>query len=124
MGWDAYAEPVERLWAWKHGRDGIRDPKQDKAFKAAEKRVIKMADQVDGFLRQGGLDVSNCAYKLQEATGASCWGPDWSAEKVKRFAKDAYWDKDCKPEDLWAQLSAKEFLETCAKLGLSIRFTW
>lgn len=99
MGWDAYAEPTERLWAHRDGRNG------------------------------GALDCSSCGEALAEATGMSVYpggdpvnGVDWSPEMVTQLDKDAAWN-DVRGE-LWAVLSAAAFLRTCATLGLGIRFSY
>jgi hypothetical protein len=121
MGWDAYAEHGT------HRGKGKWPAKSRAAFKRASDRVKKKAGSVDGYLADGGLDVSTCATELEKATGCSPWDPDgWEAKKVKRLAESARWPdlKEVDKETLWAVLSAREFLETCAKLGLRIDFSW
>jgi hypothetical protein len=119
MGWDAYSEHGEFQGKWPH--------KSKAAFAAASRRVKRKAGSVDWLLERGGLDVSNCAYALENATGESAWDQDgWEAKKVKRLAKSAQWPalEDVDKSEWWAILSAREFLETCAKLGLRIDFSW
>lgn len=108
MGWDAFAETSRRA-----------------AFKAAAVRVRKQAGSVDGLLGEGGLDCSSCAYALEAATNASAWDEHgWNAEKVKQLAASATWPQEIDPEDKWAVLSAKAFLEVCAKLNCGISFSY
>lgn len=132
MGWDAYAEPVERLWEWRDGRNGLRDPRMDQVFAAAAERVTAATGTCDWMLPQAGLDVSLCADELSRATGEDVYpdGPhiqgkfDWTPGTVRRLAAEARW---VEPEDsklLWAFHSAREFLNTCAELGLGVRFSW
>lgn len=121
MGWDAYAEHGEYRGKGKWPR------KSRDAFKRAAARVQKKAGSVDWLLDKGGLDVSTCAYVLQEATGASAWDQDgWEAKKVQRLAKSAKWPaiREVAQDHRWAVLSAREFLETCAKLNLRVDFSW
>lgn len=140
MGWDAYAEPVERLYEWKDGRSGLRDPEQEAEFAVAVARAedgLRAAGLtgddavVDGLLRSAGLDCRACGDELARATGADVYpeGPrkerwDWSPDDVRRLAATAKWESPDDPGILWAHLSAREFLNTCAALGLGIRFSW
>jgi len=43
---------------------------------------------------------------------------------LKKLNQKANWDFKYKKEDAWAYLSARKFLELCAKHNLSIRFSW
>ena len=110
MGWDGYA-------------NNTRGHKL--TFKAAAQRVKEAAGSVDFGLHDGWLDCSACAMALEQATGASCWDEDgWSADKVRRLAAEARWPDEILDDDKWAVLSAREFLETCAKIGTGIHFSW
>lgn len=59
---------------------------------------------------------------LQLATKRDCWTyMEWDAEQV---LKKANWDFGYEEKDAWAYWSARKFLETCARLKLTIRFSW
>jgi hypothetical protein len=120
MGWDAFSSAVKV-------RPRSKMLTEIQEFKKAANKVRKITKTVDCFLAMGGLDCSICAFALQQATGQSCWSEDWSAEKVQELAKTAHWpiiDTVKEGDDSWAILSAKAFLETCAKLNCSIHFSW
>jgi hypothetical protein len=110
MGWDAFAHPPrKRAPEWKAAADAVR----------------AKAGVVDGLLYDAGLDCSACARALEEATGRDAWDADgWSAVEVKRLAVEAFWPKDPPEETRWAVESARAFLNTCAKLGVGIKFSW
>lgn len=133
MGWDAFATGTGGV-----GVDRLAGevPGLAPAFKAAADGVRLQVGAVDGLLKDGGLDCSICAQALELATGRDCWDENgWSAADVRRLAAAANWDfpaeavargasrnwADAAP---WAKASARAFLETCAALGLGIRFTW
>jgi len=78
MGWDAFAS-VERDWE----NHTLIDPKLDADFKEASEEVKSLTGTVDGLLRMGGLDVSDCALMLEKATGLSAWSVDWDDWYVK-----------------------------------------
>lgn len=130
MGWDAFAEPFSTNWnfeplvqagAVKEGSrewDGVEEAVRER-IRAAGGRPT-----VDGLLRHGGLDCSDCAEMLERATLASCWIPEWSPAMVRGLAQTASWDFEVEPDLLWAKESARAFLEHAAKLGKSIRFSW
>ncbi len=134
MGWDAYAENADRSGLDRHWpgdvdeRPYLVDPTLRDAFEAAQARIIRADLSVDGLLSIGGLDCSPCARALEAATGHSAWDPDgWSAEQVKELAASAVWPERLDPDpngDAWAVASAREFLETCARHGLGIYFSW
>lgn len=109
MGWDAYANRPQ---------GHIRS-----TFRVASKAVIEEAGSVDIGLESGWLDCSACARALEAATGNSCYDEfGWSSEKVSKLANDAIWDIEGHPK--WALLSAKSFLECCAKINTGIHFSW
>lgn len=110
MGWDAVA-------------NNTRGHKRK--FKEVAQRVQATAGAMDMGLSSGWLDCSACAYALQDATGESCWdAAGWNAKKVKRLASEARWPDSVPDEKKWAVLSARAFLETCAKIGTGIHFSW
>ena len=120
MGWDAYAFGIKRDWIKKR----LRDPVLDKTFKEAEDFVRTAAGTVDGYLRLGGLDVSSCGRMLEKATGESCWVDGWSSDVVQRLNRTANWKFKYNEDEYWAYLSAKTFLECCAKHNLEITFSF
>lgn len=112
MGWDCYAVP---------------EPKEDAlaAWKKAALRVQAEAGSVDGDLSRGGLNVSTCGMMLENATRQGVYDPDdWTPEKVQRLATEADWDFEVNTRDKWAYLSALEFLNTCSREGLGVRFSY
>lgn len=109
MGWDAFANKT---------KGHIKS-----TFRVCSKEVREKAGSVDIGLESGWLDCSACARALEAATGASCYDEDgWSAAKVKRLSQEANFDID--DHDQWALLSAKAFLDSCAKIGTGIHFSW
>ncbi len=126
MGWDAFAlSPETSDWVaaanQKTKELEIVDEKTTVAFAAAVLRVVGKAGGVDADLKIGGLGCRSCAEMFEQA-GASPYS-DWDAEKVKDIARTANWDFD-PGEDAWAYWSAREFLQTCADLGLAVRFSY
>lgn len=119
MGWDAYAS-IER----SSEKFIIKNMFTRKLFKDATQRVQNKTTTADGFLSAGALDCSQCAQMLTKATGASCYSDGWTVEEVQGLAKDADWDFNYDPDKAWAYESAKEFLTLCAKLKLSIYFSY
>lgn len=113
MGWDAYSD----VYDWK---------KPHPEFVRAAQKVHAEAGGVDGLLSHGGLDVSTCASMLEKALPqASVYDEEgWDAEKVQRLAQEADWTFPVDVKDKWAYLSALEFLNTCSRLGLGVRFSW
>ena len=106
MGWDATASPV-----------GSREVSE---FLKISEKVHSETGAVDGFLSSGALDCSACGKALERATGAWVWDMImWDSHKVKEISESAKWSDT--PD--WAEASARAFLETCAKLGLSITFS-
>ena len=120
MGWDAHSSAKVN---WDKRK--LEDKNIDRLFEGAENYVKEKTGTVDGFLRLGSLDVSRCAYMLEQATGKNCWDEKgWTEEEVKRFNETANWDFEYNDEDAWAYWSAKKFLEVCAEANLSVSFTW
>ncbi len=111
MGWDCYAIPRSNTH------------RKDPHYKDAVTRVVKIAGACDGLLAYAALDCSDCGLALESATGQSVYSEDdWSPEKVQRLAANARWeDIDGEP---WAVESAKAFLNTTARLGRGVRFSW
>lgn len=124
MGWDAFAT--------KNGEDikhllnpyKVKDNELRKKFKEAVKLVRSKYEYADGLLDCGGLDCSDCAYALQDATGMICWGKPLNPKQVKEYYKKADWENvdDSLEKELVA--SAKEFLKVCAENNMGIRFSW
>lgn len=120
MGWDAHSTAKAD---WEHHK--LTDPTIDKMFKNAEMYVRRKAGTVDANLRMAGLDCSNCAHMIEKATGRTAWDyKKWPKKLVKEISKNANWDFEYEKDEAWAYWSAKKFLETCAKAGLSISFSW
>ena len=129
MGWDGYAtkdgKVIDVNWGnFRDDKPQIKDEGLRGKFIKAAKGVVEIADGVDWLLGLGGLDCSDCAYALQDATGMNCWGNDITAEKVKEFYDNANWEnvRDGLSKELVA--SAKAFLEVCAREGLGMSFSW
>jgi len=99
----------------------ILTKKQLAEFKKLADLIVKHDGSVDCMLARGSLDCSCNAVALEEATGESCYTEiPWDKETVKRLAKTANWDyvnNNC-------AFQARKFLELCAELNLSIRFSW
>jgi hypothetical protein len=109
MGWDAFANRT---------KGHIKS-----TFRPASEAVKDEAGSVDIGLESGWLDCSACARALEAATGQSCYDEfGWSAKKVRKMADGANWDIE--GHDRWALLSAKSFLESCAKINTGINFSW
>ena len=87
MGWDAHAI-VDK------NSDGIiKDPDIAKAFAEASEFVLSKTGTVDGYLKSGGLDVSNCGNMLEKATGTGVYNDQgWDAETAKVYFTMANWD--------------------------------
>ncbi len=120
MGWDA-ASSANIDWE----NDKLEDENLDHLFKLAAKYVKEKTGTVDGYLELGGLDVSNCAYMLEKATGKNCWNEKgWSVEEVKQLQESANWNFEYDEEEAWSYWSAKKFLEVCAEASLSISFSY
>lgn len=115
MGWDAYSS-VFTTTASKHP-----------TFNIASKRIENRCGAVDHLLQRGGLDLSGCGEALADATGCSVYDPDgWDAAKVRDLATTTVWpdESTLDPRQLEHMLCARAFLETCAKLNVSIRFSY
>lgn len=114
MGWDAYADPF--------GGTERPDPEYVAIVDAL---LADGVEAVDGLLRYGGLDVSTCGKMLERATGEPVWtDEDWDAAKTRRLAVAADWTFEAAPEDEWVKRSARAFLETTARLGRGVRFSF
>jgi len=95
------------------------------AFAFAHREVTFKAGRVDGFLINGGLNLESSANMLQQATGMSVYDEDsWNVDQVKELARRANWNFTYSTEDKAGYWSARYFLNTCAKLGLGIGFSW
>lgn len=121
MGWDAFVERPDGTTAMLHDDDGFLP---HPAFLVEVEKIRAKGLSVDGLLKFGGLDVSTCAQMLKRATKLDPWTPLWTAETVKAAAAKAKWTFRVSPDEEWARESARAFLETAAKLGLAIRFSW
>jgi ribonucleotide reductase beta subunit family protein with ferritin-like domain len=127
MGWDAYADLPDPRNPLEDGDLAEREKELERClveFRKAAERVVAEAGSVDGNLSTGGLDVSTCAYMLEQATNQSAYDEGWSPEKVQLLAKEADWSFAFDTDRKWAYFSALEFLNTCARLGKGIRFSW
>lgn len=111
MGWDAIATNKEY------------SKEITEAFESASEKVRQTVGSVDGYLRVGGLDCHESGRCLEFATGKSVYVEEWTSEEVKTLAKSANWEQPNSYEQ-WAQGSALFFLDTCAKYGLGIKFSW
>lgn len=111
MGWDAFTNATQQ--------------ELDEVFEPAAHAVFEQTGAVDSGLAEGWLDCSECARALENATGLSCWDKiGWDEEKVKELAKSAKWPELPNKDGQWAVLSAKAFLDCCAKTGLAIEFSF
>lgn len=120
MGWDAFSS-VRR----NYNSHKLHDFLEDEVFKKASEFVKDKAGEADGLLRFGGLDVGECGDMLTEATGASVYDSNgWSQEYVQELAQLANWDFEYDKEDEVHYWSARKFLEACAELNLSMKFSW
>ena len=115
MGWDAFSDPFSSRF---------EEDKPDPAYDDVAKRVCADTGSVDGFLRYGALDCSQCADMLERATGASCWSDKWSKDRVTELAAKADWSFEVGVDMLWAKLSARAFLDQTAALGRGVKFSW
>jgi len=120
MGWDAFSSAK-----CDYKSKIFENPEIGKLFKEAAKFVAQKTGSVDGGLACGVLNVSACAYMLEQATDKSCWNEKgWSVKEVKQMQQFANWDFEYDKNEGWAYWSAKKFLEVCAAAKLSIRFSW
>lgn len=128
MGWDAYATKKngETLkWTTRSPYRIMHHPKYRKEFEQARDEVLSSAGTVDWMLPIGGLDCSACAEMIEKATSETCWTETpWPPERVRLLNGDAYWGFDYTEDEAWAYHSAKQFLQTCATLGLGIKFSF
>ena len=122
MGWDAISS-VKIEWDDMIKKMVIITSNEREAFEHAALEVVKEAGSVDCLLEVGSLDVGDCGNMLERATGESVYGGQWSSKRVKILNEEANWDFTTSKKDFWAFLSAKMFLELCAKFSLSIKFT-
>lgn len=112
MGWDAFSDSFD-----------LEHPPVE--FVQASEKVKTEAGSADWLLAKGGLDVSTCGEMLEKATHESVYDEDgWPANKVQRLAQEADWAFPVDTKDKWAYLSALEFLNTCSRLGVGVRFSW
>lgn len=122
MGWDAFSSAKPDF-----EKRCVKGVKVDRLFKNAETYVRrKSGGYVDGYLRMGALDCSDCGRMLEKATGKSVCNENesrWSVAVVKEINKNANWDFDYSSEETLYYWSARKFLEVCAKAGLAIRFS-
>lgn len=109
MGWDAWANKRKQ---------------KVEEFRIAAREVKEKAGSVDCLLQAGGLDCRLCAHYLAQATQLQVYCLGWQVDTVKIVAAKAKWPKLTAKnrEDWWAILSAKAFLETCAKIESGIKF--
>lgn len=118
MGWDAHA-------ITKFGNPASRCRRYKKAFQAAAEQLKAEGHIVDVYLSSCGLDVSDCGNMLEKATNCSVYDElGWSPELTKKINDSANWQFDVSLDDQWAYLSAKTFLNLCAKLNLGIKFSF
>ena len=108
MSWDAIA---------------INGKNHKDRFKEASELVKEKTGSVDGMLEDGMLDCKLSGEMLFDATGESVYSATpWSPEKVQELNQKANWNFEYDKKDKWAHKSAQIFLQTCAELGLGIRF--
>lgn len=126
MGWDAFAtrdgETLDIHWIAFSSY--LIDPELRAAFTAASEAVKQSTGTCDGYLHLGGLDVSTCGEMLEQATHRDVYGDDWEPDEVEEMIGFVNWDQEINEQDRWALESAKAFLETCAKHGLGVTFSW
>lgn len=123
MGWDAFAD-TKVVWP-QRGEPYLENADHRAAYQMARDEVRKHTPTVDWRLPLGGLDTSDAARMLERATGASAWDENgWTAERVKELAAKANWNFEYHVDLAYAYWSAKLWLETTARLGLKVRFSW
>lgn len=124
MGWQAFSSADIRWYST--GKD---NPVHKKAFKKAGWFINNIVDTyMAGGLTDGVLSLSGCRDALAKATGKSVWDEPWTPEQVREYCEKANWNFKPTKEDDYSDITyywnAFIFLETCARLGLSIRFSW
>ena len=118
MGWDAYATREGR------GLDRVTDAEALGAFRAAAAEVAARAGAVDCQLEGGRLDTWLCRVYIERATGHLAGNVGWRAEELRERVRAAAWPEEWEvgEGEEWAALSARRFLEVCARYGLGAQF--
>lgn len=121
MTWDAFSDA-----------DVLSNVDHKQAFGMAAQQVINEAGTVDPGLSHGWLYTSACRdimIEIAEHYNLG-WGNAWSPvgmrrQEVKQRAEAMDFDKfkDRYADKLWALLSVKLFVITCAELNLRINFS-
>lgn len=126
MSWQAFSSADIRWYPTRKG-----NPVHMKEFKKAGRFINNIVGTyIAGGLTDGVLSLSGCRDALHKATGQSVWD-EWTAEQVREYCAKANWNfkpprdgKSDEDSDIIYYWNAFIFLETCARLGLSIRFSW
>lgn len=126
MGWDAYAikDGKDIEVDYSTGEPIVIDGDLRKAFADA----FAAASYEDGVghapLSQGSVFGLMIANVMQDVTGYTTRGNDWTPEMVKDAA-ECEWDIKMRMdhEERHATIVAKHFVQCCAKHGLGITFS-
>lgn len=121
MGWDADAIYGGEPFAYVKPQT---DPNAARAFRAASEAAQALAEIVDGYLADGGLDVSTCVAALGRYAGETDRSAIWDVRKTRDLNESIQWpDLATLPElDRWPVASARAFLQVCAEQGYGIQF--
>lgn len=123
MGWLAVSSALKIKVA--PGKEMFHNFQTGYAFEYAAEAIEMVGCTPDPQLKAGGLSWDGCRRCLEQATGQQTIRPlGWNAEQVHNYQLIAKWDFT--PEQVQAKteefVSAKWFLEVCAKHNLSITF--
>jgi hypothetical protein len=112
VGWDGHASPTPP-----------RDVKYK--FREAAENVKSQTGNVDALLMHGlGLDCTACARWLERLTGRNAW-ENWSAQQMKQNYGIAMSKELFVPaNEMWAYLSALEFMRVCSENGLGMAVSY
>lgn len=130
MGWDAYAEPLDRHY--RKPREEFLDEPARSVFRRAADEVAALCDgAVEAMLAEGGLDFRESGDELAKNTGRNVYEDgdrdepwDWSPDLVRELAAKGWPPTDKAGEAAMHYWGARKFLDACAELGLGIRFSW
>jgi len=132
MGWDAFATQngvdLELIRMGNTTHLMPRDADLALAFGNAANSVSIACGAVDGSLRLGSLNCSECRRAIDRCGGFDPWTRELTPEQVQVVVRD--WKHLVRPE--WegqvsmdyAEASAFAFLKVCAEHGLGVRFSW
>lgn len=121
MGWDVDAIYDDHRRGYVNTED---DAVAANAFRSAAERAIQICGSVDGFLENGGLDVSSCVHVLASLAGEQSKVAIWTSGQVKQHWESIQWPdvSQLSDSERWPVVSAREFLRVCAENGYGVRF--